>query len=188
MAQRVLSLGAALVTAAGCVWYLPAFADLRARADRPYSRRSAAAACLTGWTTLAVVAVLLFSGVPWQATGVTAAAGATVTAALRIRAAVQHRQEAQETAQRWAALVPGRPQHSRSRVPSRYVVAALLGCGLVAATVTAAVVLSSASEGGHGWVLAVAPTTAVGLALAVAITYPGTVRRRIKNGPARPRQ
>ncbi|MFD7879561.1 hypothetical protein ACFV5G_36660, partial [Streptomyces sp. NPDC059766] len=67
MAGTVPALGAALLTAAGCVWYVPAVADLRAGADRPVSRRTAAAACLTGWTTLAAVAVLLFAGTAWQA-------------------------------------------------------------------------------------------------------------------------
>ena len=188
MAQPVVCLGAALVTAAGCVWYLPALADLRAGDDRPYSRRTAAAACLTGWSTLAVVAVLLFSGVPWQTTCVMAAAGATVTVALRIRAAAQHHDEARENAHHWATLAPGRPQHSRSHAPSRYAVAALLGCGLAAATATALVALASAYDGGQSWALAAAPTTAVGLALTVAITYSRTARRRTRSGPARPQQ
>ncbi|WP_141202912.1 hypothetical protein [Streptomyces griseorubiginosus] len=185
MAQPVVSLGVALVAAAGNVWYLPALADLRAGADRPYSRRTAAAACLTGWTTLAVIAVLLFCGLPWRPTAVMAAAGATVTVALRILAAAQHHHETRDIA-RWAAPQPGRPPYGRSRRPSRYAVAALLGCGLAATTVTALVALASASDWGRGWALAAAPTTAVGLALAVAITYPRTARRRAGNGPARP--
>ncbi|QUC59279.1 hypothetical protein IOD14_22375 [Streptomyces sp. A2-16] len=135
MAQPVVSLGATLVTAVGCVWYLPAFADLRAGADLPYSR-TAAAACLTGWTTLAVIVVLLLYGVPWQATCVMAAAGATVTVALPIRAAAQHHHEARKLTRHWATPAPGLPQHSRSHAPSRFAVAALLGCGLVGATVT----------------------------------------------------
>ncbi|MEU5047430.1 hypothetical protein [Streptomyces griseorubiginosus] len=151
MAQPVVALGSALVTAAGSVWYLPAPADLRAGADRPHSRRTAAAACLTGWTTLAVIAVLLFCGVPWQPTWVTAAAGASVTVALRIRAAAQHHREARDITHLWATLAPSRPQHGRSRRPSRYAVAALLGCGLVATTVIAVVALASASDPGQGW-------------------------------------
>ncbi|GLP64780.1 hypothetical protein TUSST3_14000 [Streptomyces sp. TUS-ST3] len=106
MAQPVVSLGAALVTAADYVWYLPALADLRAGADLPYSRRTAAAA------------------------------GATVTVALRIRAAAQHHHKARKFTRHWATPAPGMPQHSRSHAPSRFAVAALLGCGLVGATVT----------------------------------------------------
>ncbi|WP_063754963.1 hypothetical protein [Streptomyces sp. NRRL B-3229] len=188
MAQPVVSLGVALVTAAGNVWYLPALADLRAGADRPDSRRTAAAACLTGWTTLAVIAVLLLWGVPWRPTWVMAAAGATVTVALRIRAAAQHRHETRDITRHWVTLAPGRPQHGRSQHLSRYAVAALLGCGLVATTVTAVVALASASDRGRGWALTAAPTVAVGLPLTVAITYPRTARRRTRSGRARPGQ
>ncbi|MGW3115704.1 hypothetical protein ACWDBW_00895 [Streptomyces sp. NPDC001107] len=136
MAHGVLALGAGLVTAAGCVWYLPALAELRAGADRPDSRRTAAAACLTGWTTLAAVAVLLLADVAWQAVCAIAVAGAAGAAALRIRAAAQHRHEVREIARHWAALDLGLPQHGRSQDLSRYVFAALLACGLVAAVVT----------------------------------------------------
>ncbi|MGN5381968.1 hypothetical protein ACQ4WX_47310 [Streptomyces lasalocidi] len=45
MPQAVLALGATTVTASGCVWYLPARADLRAGADRPVSRRTPRACC-----------------------------------------------------------------------------------------------------------------------------------------------
>ncbi|WP_329267253.1 hypothetical protein [Streptomyces sp. NBC_01451] len=148
MAQPVLALGATMVTASGCVWYLPALADLRAGTDRPASRRTAAAACLTGWTTLAGIAVLLFVGVIWQAACVVAVAGAAVTAVLRIRAAAQHHQEVREMARRWAVLDAGLPQHGRRHDLSPYVVAALLGCGLVAAVVTAAVAMTTGSDGG----------------------------------------
>ncbi|MCZ9337902.1 hypothetical protein NGM37_08945, partial [Streptomyces sp. TRM76130] len=76
MAHPVLALGLALVTASGCVWYLPALADARAGADRPDSRRGRAAACLTGWTTVAGVAVLLLVTGSWWPPGAAAGAGA----------------------------------------------------------------------------------------------------------------
>ncbi|MER5597313.1 hypothetical protein [Streptomyces sp. NPDC002265] len=149
MAGTVPALGAALLTAAGFVWYVPAVADLRAGPDRPVSRRTAAAACLTGWTTLAAVAVLLFAGAAWQAECAAATAGATVAAVLRIRAAAQHRHEVRETVRHWAALAPGLPGHGRGDDRSRYVLASLLGCGLVATVVTTSVAMTMGSGGGN---------------------------------------
>jgi hypothetical protein len=167
-------MGATLVTAAGCVWYLPALADLRAGADRPVSRRTAAAACLTGWSTAAVVAAVLFVGVVWQAACVVAVAGATVAAVLRIRAAAQHRQEMREIARHWAALAPGPPGHGRSR----HAFAALLACGLAAAVATAALLVAAGPEDGADWLMiATAPAAVVGLTLALAATRTRTARR-----------
>ncbi|MEU6256114.1 hypothetical protein [Streptomyces sp. NPDC047043] len=182
MARAVLALGAALLTAAGCVWYVPALADLRAGADRPDSRRTAAAACLAGWTTLAGIAVLLFVGVGWQTACVMAVAGTTVTAALRIRSAAQRRHEVRETVRHWAAL----NQHDRSHEFSQRAVAGLLACGLVTAVVTAAVAVTAESEGSRSWALAAAPAAIIVMALAVAITYARTARRRITSARARP--
>ncbi|MFJ6997492.1 hypothetical protein ACISUF_25645, partial [Streptomyces sp. NPDC003090] len=76
MNGTVLALGAGAVTASGCVWYVPALADLRAGADRPGSRRLAAASCVTGWATAAATAPLLLLGVPVLALLAAAAAGA----------------------------------------------------------------------------------------------------------------
>ncbi|ANZ20980.1 hypothetical protein ACH4YO_15555 [Streptomyces noursei] len=59
LSPAVLALGATALSASGCVWYLPAAADLRAGSDRPVSRRLAAAACLTGRATVALSALLL---------------------------------------------------------------------------------------------------------------------------------
>ena len=42
MTHTVLAIGTAALTASGCVWYLPAIADLQAGADRPRSTRTAA--------------------------------------------------------------------------------------------------------------------------------------------------
>jgi hypothetical protein len=92
----VPALGTALVAAAGCVWWLPALATVRAGADRPDSLRGTAAACLSGWTTVAGMAVLLLVADPWWAPGAVAAAGAATTAGLRIRAAARCRSEARK--------------------------------------------------------------------------------------------
>ncbi|WP_053751753.1 hypothetical protein [Streptomyces sp. MMG1533] len=174
MSHAALALGVALVTAAGCVWYVPALADLRAGADRPVSRRTAAAACLTGWGTAAVVAAVLFAGVEWQAACVMAVAGATVAATLRIRAAAQHRQEVREIARHWAALDAGPPEHGRS--PHAF--AALLVSGLAAAAATATLLVAAGPEDGADWLMAaVAPAAVVGVTLAVAVMHTRTARR-----------
>jgi hypothetical protein len=99
----VLALGFAVVALAGYVWYVPALLELRAgAADRPRSCRSAAAACLVAWTTVALTAAVL----PADGLGSLAlcAAGAAVTVALRIRSVVQARRETREAAGVWAEL------------------------------------------------------------------------------------
>lgn len=174
MSHTVLALGAASVAAAGCVWYVPALADLRAGADRPISRRTAAAACLTGWSTTVIVAVALFAGARWQAACVMAVAGVTGAAALRIRAAAQHRQEVRELVRHWAALDPGPPRHGRSR----HAFAALLVSGLAAAVAAAALLVVAGPEDGAAWlVAAIAPAAVVGLTLVIAVTHARTGRR-----------
>lgn len=135
MAHTVLAVGAAAVTAAGSVWYLPALADLRAGADRTRSRRGAAAACVSGWSTTGIVAVLLLVAGGWWITGAAAGIGALVTAGLRIGAAVRRHQERRETARQWGQL--GRALPPRPAGRSRRAVAALLAVGLAAAAVTA---------------------------------------------------
>ncbi|MEU6333481.1 hypothetical protein ABZ839_03240 [Streptomyces cellulosae] len=115
MAQPVLALGCALVTGAGCVWYLPALADLRAgAADRPSSRRTAALACLTGWATVAAVGPTLLLTASWWAPCAVTAAGGTAAAVLRVRAAVRRAGERRETARLWAGLTPDGPLLSRA--------------------------------------------------------------------------
>ncbi|MDC2950506.1 hypothetical protein, partial [Streptomyces heilongjiangensis] len=111
MTHPVPALGAALVAASGCVWWLPALATVRAGADRPDSLRGRAAACLSGWTTVAGVAVLLLVADPWWAPGALAVVGAATTAGLRIRAAVRRGSEARETRRARAALAT-RPTRS----------------------------------------------------------------------------
>ncbi|MGW3497411.1 hypothetical protein [Streptomyces sp. NPDC001020] len=176
MSRTVLALGAAMVTAAGCVWYLPALADLRAGADRPVSRRTAAAACLSGWTTIGLVAALLLVARAWWIPCGVAVAGAAVTVGLRARAAMQHRREVQEAARHWAELRDASPRGGTDR--SRHVFAALVAGGLAMAALTAAVALGTGPDDGPHWVLAVAaPAVVVGLFLTAAIACAHGSRR-----------
>lgn len=160
------------MTLAGSVWYVPALADLRAGADRPVSRRSAAAACLTGWGTCAAVAVLLLAGAVWQALGA-AVAGAAGAVVLRLRAAAQERCEGREMARHWAALraVPARPDHSR------HAVAALLLGGAATVLIAATAVLLGGPGGATSLLMAVVPLAVVGLLLAVAVNHARAARR-----------
>ncbi|MFD5496849.1 hypothetical protein ACFYY3_04480 [Streptomyces sp. NPDC001812] len=112
MSHPVLALGAAAVTTAGSVWYLPALVDLRAGADRPASRRAEAVACLSGWSTAAVVAVLLLVTGGWWPPCAAALTGATVTTGLWGRAAVHRRRSTREEARLWAQL--HRPHPTRT--------------------------------------------------------------------------
>ncbi|MEU1514508.1 hypothetical protein ABZ490_20495 [Streptomyces sp. NPDC005811] len=181
MVQPVAALGAAMVTVSGCVWYLPALVDLRAGADRPDSRRTAAAACLSGWSTTGVIALLLFLAEAWSAPAAAAATGAAVTAVLWGRAAVQRRREARQTARDWAALrADPRPAGAGRGRPG---VAVLLACGLFTAATTAALLTAGAGERGAPWLpLAVAPTGIVALSVALAVAYAGPARRRTGTG------
>ncbi|GGU55726.1 hypothetical protein [Streptomyces daghestanicus] len=163
MAHPVLALGAALLTAAGCVWYLPALAELRAGADRPDSRRDRAAACLTGWGTLAGVAVLLPAAGSWWPAAGAAEAGSLLTAALLVRAAVRRRRERRETVRAWTALTRRRPPARPPRHP-RYRCAALLGTGL-AASAGAALALAGTGRPGAACLV---PAALTGLTLLLA--------------------
>lgn len=135
MAHTVLAVGAAVVTGAGSVWYLPALADLRAGGDRTRSCRGAAAACVSGWGTAGLVAVLLLLAGDWWVPGTAALTGALVTAGLRVRATVRRHEERREAARQWGELGRTRPPHAAGR--SRHAVAALLAVGLAAVAVTA---------------------------------------------------
>ncbi|MFC9396848.1 hypothetical protein [Streptomyces sp. NPDC057027] len=108
MTPAVLALGIGAVTASGCVWYVPALVDLRAGADRPASRRLAATACVTGWATAGVTALLLLMGVQAPLLLAGAAAGATASATVRACAVVRRHREVREDAVCWAALDLGR--------------------------------------------------------------------------------
>lgn len=168
MSHAVLALGAAAVTASGCVWYLPALADLRAGADRPLSHHRAAVTCLSGWATTGVVAVLLLVAEAWWIPSAAAAAGAAVTVGFRIRAAEQRRRESRETARHWARLRLRQSPPDTGR--GRCVVAALIGFGLAAAAATTAWRVAAGPEDGGDWlVIATVPAGVVALFLALAI-------------------
>ncbi|MFF0106007.1 hypothetical protein [Streptomyces hirsutus] len=184
MAHSVLALGAAVVTAAGSVWYLPALADLRAGADRPASRRTGAVACLSGWSTAAAVAVLLLLTDSWWPPCAAALAGATATTGLWTRAAVHRRRGAREAARFWEQLGWfGPPERSRTA----FVAAVLVG-GLAAATTTAALLWAQGRDAVPLWVTAATPLTLVTLSLAVAVALTATrgTRHRDHGVPVRP--
>ncbi|GLW49410.1 hypothetical protein Stsp02_50710 [Streptomyces sp. NBRC 14336] len=176
MAHAIWALGVATVTAAGCVWYVPALADLRAGADRPVSRRTAAAACLSGWSTAGVIAVLLMLAEAWWIPAAAAGAGTAVTVALRVCAAVQHRRETHEAARQWSQLSQGQPLPGHDG--SRRVVAVLVGTGLTTGAVTAILRVAAGPEDGSAWLAAVVlPAGVVAVFLTLAITYVRTTRR-----------
>ncbi|MGV4886912.1 hypothetical protein ACSR0Z_09860 [Streptomyces viridosporus] len=160
MSQPVLALGCAVVTAAGCVWYLPALADLRAGADRPLSRRTAALACLTGWGTLAAVALVLLVTTGWGAPGAVVAAGGSATAALWTGAAVRRAGERREAARQWAQLPHGPLPVAAHR--SRGAVTALVVAGPAAGVAAVTALLPALGHGGgHGPATAVVPAAVV---------------------------
>ncbi|MER6632440.1 hypothetical protein ABT301_30185 [Streptomyces sp. NPDC000987] len=170
MGRSVLALATALVLFSGCVWYVPAVVDLRAGDDRPASARTAAAACLTGWAAVAGVAVLLAATAVWWAPAGAAVAGAVATAGLRLRAGVQRRREARETASQLAALRlgPVAPPHGGSRG----VFAALVGAGLLGGSAVAACLIVAGPGGGRAWTATAAASAAVvALFVALAVTY-----------------
>ncbi len=102
MPQAVLALGIAAVTASGYVWYLAALANLRAGADRSFSRRSAAA-CVSGLSPAGIVSVLMLLAEAWWVPCVAAVAGGLLSAGLRIHASVQCRNEVREAARQWGS-------------------------------------------------------------------------------------
>ncbi|MBT2411037.1 hypothetical protein J7I94_10750 [Streptomyces sp. ISL-12] len=164
MAHPVLALGLALVTASGCVWYLPALADVRAGADRPDSRRVRAAACLTGWTTVAAVAALLLLTASWWPPCAAAGAGAALTAGLWAHATVRRRREARETVRDWAALTQGPPPAPGPPRPRH----------LFAASTASAVLLAGA---GRNWTAYTVPAALTALFLTLAAGWARAARR-----------
>ncbi|MGG2461196.1 hypothetical protein ACO0M4_15470 [Streptomyces sp. RGM 3693] len=100
----VLALGATALSASGCVWYLPAAADLRAGADRPTSRRLAAAACLAAWATIALSAPLLLAAASWTTLGAVTAFGTGAALLLTALARARRGHELHATRRAWAAL------------------------------------------------------------------------------------
>ncbi|MFE3072423.1 hypothetical protein [Streptomyces sp. NPDC059247] len=140
MGAAVLALGVGAFTASGCVWYVPALVDLRAGADRPVSRRLAAASCVTGWATAAVLVPLLLLGTPVRPLLALAAAGVGGGVALRVRAAARLRHETRETAVCWAALGP--PALPPPPLRRRITTLRWTGAGLLAAVLTATLVMA----------------------------------------------
>ncbi|MCK8678919.1 hypothetical protein [Streptomyces lichenis] len=163
-------LGLAVVTAAGCVWYVPSLADLRAGADRPASRRLAAAGCLTGWSSAALLAPLILLAPGWAVLAA-AVAGAAATAVLRLAARAVRRREEREAAVDWAALrLPAPPSGGRDRAGSPGRVAARLGLALAAGV---ALVLGAAVLGAGTAALLLGPA----VPLAAVVVAAGNARR-----------
>ncbi|MET7695801.1 hypothetical protein ABZT06_49460 [Streptomyces sp. NPDC005483] len=179
MTHVVLGLGIALVTVSSCVWYLPARADLRAGDDRPVFRRTAAAACLTGWSTAATVSLLLLAGTAWPVPCAMAVTGAAGTAGLRIRARVQRRFEAREVARHWAALEAAPPPHGARQDRARRAFAGLVASGLAAAAAAEVLLVAAGPEDGLEWLVAAAvPAVVVGVFLTLAVTLSRTASGR----------
>ncbi|MFH8729828.1 hypothetical protein [Streptomyces termitum] len=181
MSAAVLALGTGAVTVSGCVWYVPAVADLRAGADRPVSRRLAAAGCVAGWSAAAAVTALLLLGAPAGLVLGPAAAGASASVLLRVRAALRLRRERAEDARCWSALAavppPARPAPQRVFVRRA-------AAGLLSAAGAALALLTWGPSAGAGGLFALAvPTLLAGAALAVA--WAAAARGRTARDPVR---
>ncbi|GAA1403062.1 hypothetical protein GCM10009639_47230 [Kitasatospora putterlickiae] len=164
MSHIVLAIGTAAITASGCVWYLPAIADLQAGEDRPRSSRTAAAACVTWWAFLAMAGGLLLAVPAWQPAVEIALAGLVAGVLLRVRALLQRRAEQREEAVRWALIDPGlAPLLAR---PSPRVLLGWLLVGLAVASLGAASILLAG-----GGPLAPRLAAAVGSAVAVSTAF-----------------
>ncbi|MFJ9949705.1 hypothetical protein [Kitasatospora sp. NPDC091207] len=135
MSHTVLAIGTAGLTASGCVWYLPAVADLRAGEDRTRSARTAAAACVVWWAGLALAGPLLLVVPDWQPAARIALAGLVAGVILRVRALRHRRREQRECGLRWAMLGAG-PVPPGPR-PAARVVAGGLFTGLAVASLGA---------------------------------------------------
>lgn len=164
MSHTVLAIGTAAVTASGCVWYLPAIADLRAGDDRPRSARIAAAACVVWWAALALAAGLLLVVPPWQPAAQLALAGLVAGVLLRVRARWQRRAEEREERLRWAALdVAVAP---RTPLPAARTLLGWLLAGLAVASLGAASILVTG-----GGALPARAVAAAGGAVAVSVLF-----------------
>ncbi|MGV9264157.1 hypothetical protein ACWDRR_05775 [Kitasatospora sp. NPDC003701] len=164
MSHTVLAIGTAALTASGCVWYLPAVADLQAGEDRPRSARTAAAACVVWWAGLALAGGLLLVVPDWQPAAQVALAGLVAGVVLRVRAYRDRRSEEREAGLRWAVLDAG-PVPSAPRPVAR-ILAGWLLVGLAVASLGA---LSLLFTGGGP--LAPRLVAAAGGALAVSTAF-----------------
>jgi hypothetical protein len=178
VSHAVAALGVAGLTAAGCVWYLPALADLRAGADRPDSRRLTAAACVTGWSCTGLVDLLLLVSGAWWPPAAGATTGGVATVVLRLLAVARRRRETREAARQWALLGGAEPPAGASG-RFRHTVAALLCCGAAAATaVTGLHTLLAPRAGATSWPgLLAAPAATLAVFLVGAVTYARSSRR-----------
>ncbi|MFJ8436312.1 hypothetical protein ACIQ9P_33930 [Kitasatospora sp. NPDC094019] len=166
MSHLVPAIGTAAITASGCVWYLPAIADLQAGEDRPRSARTAAAACVTWWACLALAGGLLLAVPAWQPAAQVALAGLVVGVLIRIRSQLQQRSEQREEAERWALLEPLPVPRTTARPPAARALLGWLLVGLVTSSLAAASILLSG-----GGPLAPRLAAAVGSALAVSTVF-----------------
>lgn len=157
MSHGVLALSGAALCLSGSVWYVPAWADLRAGPDRPASRRLAATAVLLLWAGLG--------------------AGGTALAA-RARAV----RECREAAAGWELLGAPAPDRAPDRAPARARRALL---GWLLAGLGAALAAGVAARGAGVWP-AVSAAGAVALAALVAGgVRAGLPGRRTASGQAR---
>lgn len=177
MNHSVLAIATAALTAGGCVWYLPAIADLQAGADRPRSTRTAAAACVLGWATLALAGGLLLALGDWRPAAQLALAGLGGGVALWLRALRERRVEQREADERWIALDAGpAPRPPRSGRSSAVGLAGWLVVGAAVASLGAAAVLLSGG-GTAGTRAALAAGSGVGVALLFLVMGLRSVRR-----------
>ncbi|MFB7469632.1 hypothetical protein [Kitasatospora sp. NPDC056184] len=163
MSHIVLAIGTAAITASGCVWYLPAIADLQAGEDRPRSARTAAAACVTWWAGLALAGGLLLAVPDWEPAAQIALAGLVAGVLLRVRAHLQSRLEQREEAVRWALIDP-----SPAPLPVHPSPRALLGWLLVGLAIASLGAVSILLSGGP---LAPRLAAAAGSAVAVSTAF-----------------
>ncbi|MEU6238923.1 hypothetical protein [Kitasatospora sp. NPDC047058] len=161
MSHTVLAIGTAAVTASGCVWYLPAIADLQAGDDRPRSARTAAAACVVWWAALALAGPLLLAVPGWQPAARLALAGLVAGVLLRLRAFRQRQAELREDRLRWAVLDAG--PAPRGPRPAALALLGWLLVGLAVSSLGAASILVSG-----GGALAPRLVAAAGSAVAVS--------------------
>ncbi|WP_406208491.1 hypothetical protein OH807_36955 [Kitasatospora sp. NBC_01560] len=175
MPHTLLAIGTAAVTASGCVWYLPAIADLQAGDDRPRSARTGAAACVVWWAALALAGGLLLAVPDWQPAARIALAGLLAGAVLRLRALRQRHAELREERLRWAMLDAGPAPRS-----PRPAALTLLGWLLVGLAVSSLGAVSILLSGGGALAprLAAATGTAVAVSGAFLLIGLGNARRR----------
>ncbi|WP_051830250.1 MULTISPECIES: hypothetical protein [Streptomyces] len=175
MNHTVLAIGTAALTASGCVWYLPAIADLQAGADRPRSTRTAAAACVLWWAALALAGGLLLVVADWRPAAQIALAGLVGGTALRVRARWDRRREVREAAASWAALDAGPAPLTGRPSTGALALAGWLVVGVAVASLGAVAILLS---GGVGPRVVPAGVGGAALALAFLLVGLGDVRRR----------